>query len=56
MDLFVQEEKDWRPNKFGNDRNKELRTSQLPRIGEDLKKYFSEVKEFIDLLDKLSFY
>ncbi len=56
MDLFVQEEKDWRPNKFGNDRNKKLRAGQLPRIDEDLKKYFSEVKEFFELLDTLNFY
>ena len=56
MDLFVQEEKDWRPNKFGADRNRQIRASQLPLIARDVKNYFSEVKQLSELLDRLNFY
>ena len=56
IDLFVQEEKDWTPNKLGADRNKKLRTSQIPMISRDLRAYFSEVKEFFALLETLKFH
>ena len=56
IDLFTKEEEDWPVNKSGQEKNRELRNSQIPIIARDLKKYFSEVQQLTIFLNKFNFF
>ena len=51
-DLFTREEKDWPLNKFGQNQNQEIRKTFLKLFERNLRDYFTEVEEFLNVLEQ----
>lgn len=51
-DLFINEEKNWPVNKFGQEKNRQLRKEFLSLFIKNLRDYFNSLNEFMDALNE----